>query len=945
MLRFTCLLIFAVILSSRLAYSQAGVYAQDQSYLHWRSIENEFVQVIYPEEMKDQAVQTAEYIRYYAQYVGLSYGIIKPKKFSLILRSHFAEPNGFVALAPRRSEWHSMGAYTSITSTLNWYQILAIHEYRHVNQFDNYLKGSVSVLDYLWGDTGVALASTFSLQPWYFEGDAVYAETRYSDAGRGRQPSFLAHLKATLLSAEGIPSYDQFLSGTYSKPLPNHYVYGYILVTEAYKRFGDQVWAKVINEVTDFPTPWALESAFKKITGVRFKDFYQETFEKLKAEWNIDRKERWQKQDYRSEMNAKTIGKARYYISSDLDSLAKLRVKVDGTDKALTEISYNPELTRMDFSPDYGVITEFRPHWRWGQKSDSDLVLIDLKSGKQKTLTQDERYYNPRFTADGRGILAAHFKDSKTWEIILLDLEGRILKRLEIPGLDLYEASELSPNLLAVIVADKEGRKSIIKATFEQGQVGEILSSSRNAILGLSANAKGLVSFEAQVNGKQEILVYKDQDQSIVQCSDATIEASMSFLADQGDTLDYTEVEPYGTRLYSKALKDCKAIDKAILVDYRYLSERAQDNFSQLPRLALPSRDNTKIEKDEYKGQSYSRFDSRAFTPHSWNFFVGRGLGLEIQTNNYLNDFGMTIAAGKDPEENSPYVVGQIDFRMFYPVLSLIATRSDRELDVRYSLLKWTWKESSLGARIALPYIRRQGVYTTTSEVSYQHESLKTWRYYLGDYKLLIRDGNYSLGTAAFNLSWTKDSSYRALMPELGFVLNIEQKNATPKLEQGAKHTAQSFASLKLYSPTFLPNHGLRLSLSGERNTNGMRGYEFAAPILENNAYLLSRGYSYIPLDRFTKGSVDYAMPLFYPDSNLGMWIYLKRISLNLFVDSTRIYYLDQKLIAESYGAEAYFESKLFRVLPISFGFRAFHRRADKRSGNELFLATQLANF
>lgn len=73
----------------------------------------------------------------------------------------------------------------------NWTDNLAVHEYRHVHQFSNFRKGASKLLYLLAGQEGQSLANAASIPDWFFEGDAVYTETKYLEQGRGRLPYFL----------------------------------------------------------------------------------------------------------------------------------------------------------------------------------------------------------------------------------------------------------------------------------------------------------------------------------------------------------------------------------------------------------------------------------------------------------------------------------------------------------------------------------------------------------------------------------------------------------------------------------------------------------------------------------------------------------------------------------------------------------------------------------
>ncbi|RYZ48625.1 MAG: hypothetical protein EOP07_25535 [Proteobacteria bacterium] len=208
------------------------------------------------------------------------------------------------------------------------------------------------------------MGAAISLQSWYFEGDAVWAETNYTDAGRGRLPNFYARLKAILLSSEKIPTYDQFLNGSYRRPLVNQYVYGYILITAGYKRFGEKFWATVIDDVSEFPNPWRLESAFKRASKMEFKDFYNETFENLKKEWAQKTPGEWPAKPYSEEVNAQVFGDDSYYVSWDLNNHHSIMHRSKSSETKIAEIPYSIDITRVDFSPTHAIYNELRPDWR-----------------------------------------------------------------------------------------------------------------------------------------------------------------------------------------------------------------------------------------------------------------------------------------------------------------------------------------------------------------------------------------------------------------------------------------------------------------------------------------------------------------------------------------------------------------------------------------------------
>ncbi|MBO9665322.1 MAG: hypothetical protein J7501_00725, partial [Bdellovibrio sp.] len=131
---------------------------QSSPSLKWHSISNDAVRVIYPEQMKPESIYIANLVEHYSHVVGQTYGIQKPLQFDLILRPEVAEPNGYVTLGPRRSEWFSSSTFFPLVGGTEWYQTLSIHEYRHVNQYDFYNRKAAEVLYWIMGDMGRQVA-------------------------------------------------------------------------------------------------------------------------------------------------------------------------------------------------------------------------------------------------------------------------------------------------------------------------------------------------------------------------------------------------------------------------------------------------------------------------------------------------------------------------------------------------------------------------------------------------------------------------------------------------------------------------------------------------------------------------------------------------------------------------------------------------------------------
>ena len=151
----------------------------------------------------------------------------KPRPITILLQNQGVISNGFVQLAPRRSEF-----YTTPPQNLD-FNGLAIHELRHVVQFD---KLSTSLKAPFFEELALAIFG-ISLPPWFYEGDAVGMETALSHAGRGRLPDWELIFKTNTLST--LPySYSKNYFGSLKDFTPGYYQLGYFMTTKLRRDYG-----------------------------------------------------------------------------------------------------------------------------------------------------------------------------------------------------------------------------------------------------------------------------------------------------------------------------------------------------------------------------------------------------------------------------------------------------------------------------------------------------------------------------------------------------------------------------------------------------------------------------------------------------------------------------------------------------------------------------------
>ena len=221
--------------------------------------------------------------------IHLTIGIVH---MPVIIHNESSFSNGVFVWAPKRLEIFTNPDPNGYQQ--DWLTQLALHEGRHAVQIDKLNQGVTKVLSYVGGEQAVGAMAVF-LPYWYLEGDAVDAETRLSNTGRGRQPSFEMELKAQLLEEGNLYSFSKATMGSYKHFIPNHYKLGYLMVRYGRRTYGDKFWIDFQQYAARKPYLFNPTYFSMRKYGLKSKNqFYQDALEKLQRitgrRWHADRK-------------------------------------------------------------------------------------------------------------------------------------------------------------------------------------------------------------------------------------------------------------------------------------------------------------------------------------------------------------------------------------------------------------------------------------------------------------------------------------------------------------------------------------------------------------------------------------------------------------------------------------------------------------------------------
>ena len=199
---------------------------------------------------------------------------------TIFLQNQTTTPNGFVTPGPFRSEFYMTSPQLLFDGPTNWLDMLAIHEYRHVKQFANSRRGITGIAKTLFGSWIWGGVTGAVLPRWYFEGDAVVSETALTNAGRGRQPDFEMEYRSLIMNDVKY-GYEKAAAGSFKSFVPDHYRLGYHMINYGRRKYGEELWAGVMQDAVKYKSLfYSFSRSLKRKTGTTTRGMYK----KMRAE-------------------------------------------------------------------------------------------------------------------------------------------------------------------------------------------------------------------------------------------------------------------------------------------------------------------------------------------------------------------------------------------------------------------------------------------------------------------------------------------------------------------------------------------------------------------------------------------------------------------------------------------------------------------------------------
>ena len=891
--------------------SNAQQFGGNPPSIKWQQVNTPAARVIFSQGMDSSALRVANIIRRMNAAIQPTIGF-KQKQVSIVLQNQTTVSNGYVGLAPFRSEFYLTPDQNSFEiGSLPWPEQLVIHEFRHVQQYNNFNVGLSHALRFVFGEGGQALGNALSVPDWFFEGDAVYNETLVSPQGRGRLPYFFNGYRA-LWAAGKDYSWMKLRNGSYVDYTPNHYPLGYMMVAYGREKYGNTFWKGVTHDAAAFNTGfYPLQGAIKRHSGIDYPQFRKDALNHFKNEFKNDRtfdaghQHFIADQEYPAYVNDSTL----IYLKTTYKHIPEFVIKTGNVERAIAVKSISTD-NYFSYNDGKIVYAAYRPDMRWGYRNYTELVVLDVKTGKEQHITHKTKYFSPAFSSDGKTIVAVDVDPSGKSALHLLNAgDGKLLA--VVPNTEglFYTYPQFYGEELIAAVRNKAGEMSIALISSKTGSTKYLLPFSYQPI-GFPKVQGNTLYFTKTSGLNDRLFSVSIGTNAVYELSSPNPTIGYYQPAIGKNKIVWVGFTAFGYRLNEMDTADMKMTPVSNSQGTSALSDigigaLVQDSSSNLM---------ANVRNEPLKITNYSKahglFNFHSLFPN----LNDPNYSLELAGENVLNTFQSRLLFNYNRDEGYKEFGYEAVYGALFPY---ILAGADYTFDRKgfYNGGNIYYNETALHAGLQVPLNFTVGKHSTSltagSSVYYSQNRFQQ------AYRSIFRDSHYTYISNTISFNNQVQQAKQHINPHFAQSISLNYKNTIA----GAA-ASQFLATGALYLPGLFVNHSLVLS-SAYQHSRQNNGIGFS------NDFPFSKGYAAESLDDMNKFGVSYHFPIAYPDAGTANLLYLMRIRGNVFYDDTHATATNFYTNGESFkgdfrsvGAALFFDGKLFNQGAVSLGIR-----------------------
>ena len=939
----------------------------------WSQLRTPHFKILYPLGFENQAQRMANTLEHIYEPESRSLGA-QPRRFSVVLQNQSALSNGFVSMAPRRSEFYGMPTQRyNFQGTNDWLNLLAVHEYRHMVQFQRSSTGFNKLVHVAFGPATLSAMAFAAAPQWFWEGDAVAMETAVTPSGRGQIPNFDLVFRTNLMEGRSFNYHKQYLR-SYKHNIPDHYVLGYHLVSYLRKRSDRaDIWGNVAGRAWNWSfVPFTFSNAIKKETGVYVIDLYREAAAHLQAQWKaqLDTLQLTPFEtvhagtgnaytDYRfpQELPDGRIVALKNGIG-DIEQFVQL---ADGKEKILHTPGFLNESDMLSVQAGKIAWNEYGFDPRWLARTYSVIKVYDADSKRTQRITSKSRYAGAALSPDGQHVATIETTTDYSTRLVILSVAdtGRVLKAIDAGADVFFSMPRFSADGKKIVLLKTTAKgRTITLLDVQSGRAEDLLPVAHENI-GHPVLWQDYVLFNAPLFGIDNISGLQLSTGQRFQVTESRYGAYSPWVSADGRNLYYSDQTRDGLRIVRAPFEPAGWRPWRGTVYAQPFVRQLREQEGN-PRLL------DGVPGEQYASKRY-RPISGVINPYAWGAYVNTSLTggtIGITSQDVLSTTKFSGGYDYDINERAGGWNVTASFQRWFPIVDVSANWRDRKVDegdlpirivertgnqvtLDTTIIRnatFTWKENTLEAGLRIPLTTTNsrfignfsfGNYVGVSNVSEflntisgpnryipalvvndTIESVYLFRNYVGNGQLLY---NHFFASGYRLLK----RSRRDINSKWGQAFTLHGYG-TP---YGGDYTGNQFS---FYTTLFFPGPFKHHSIWG------YWGYQKtdmqAAAFDDRNYYFrnqvpLPRGVDVIRWQNFYTMSGNYALPVWYPDIAIGPLLNVQRVRLNGFVDYAFGNGVNGRPdVSSTYlstGIEAKFDINVLRFLPqLDIGFR-----------------------
>ncbi len=929
-IRLALLLLF--ILTGTISIAQDKILENAPPGIEWYQINTPNFDLIFEKNFEEEAQKLANDLEFLYVPVSRTLGE-KPKRIPIILQNHNSISNGFVSQSPRRSEIYTMPSQNyNFLGVLDWFDLLTVHEYRHVVQFDKSRTGFNKLVYYLFGYEASASMAHLAVPEWFWEGDAVNIETALTPGGRGRIPNFGLLMRTNTLERGPFDYHRQYLR-SFKYKVQDHYVFGHYFTAWLRKKYGEDLIDKVTGETWKWPfLPFRFSGRLKKYTGKSLIDNYDQMIREMDTVWRDQLATREFTTFERVNGRKSEVYTDYLYphytedgnliaLKSGIGDIATF-VMIDrqGREKQVFVPGLLNESAMISVEAGKIVWNEYQFDPRYRKKTYSIIKTYDLETNKLNRITRKTRYNSAALSTDGHNIVTVETDTDYDHRLVIIDSEdGRRINELLNPDNCYYVHPRWSDtgNEVVAVKQVKEG-KTIMVWDLNKDSVRELWPLSYENV-GYPVKSGNLVFYNSPYDGIDNIYVFDLETEKRYRVTSSQYGAYNPQVSEDGKTLIYNDFTSNGHDIVRMELDRSRWMP----LDKVKISEEG------LTETLVEQEGNTSILESTYKEKyPVNRYHiaGNIIKPYAWGPYITSSdldflIGLKSQ--DIMSTTTMDLGYQLNTTEGTGQWMANITYQGLYPALSVTGYTGTRSTTDRFrftsdegnvtndTTTEITWQESGLAAGFRIPLLLTRSKYHQNLDVGFEYSLNR-----VTDYSFIARYpnrlGNGDLFSNTYYLSYRRimKRSKRDLYGKFGQTLHVNYEH-TP---YGGDYLGGLLgAEVRLFFPGLFKHHALHMR-SGFLNQDTGHGdnlYLFSSPLV------FTRGYNYLFYDRYWNNSVNYAFPVAYPDFHVGSLLNIQRIYSNVFFDMGTRFLGGDKDYFRSVGAEVSFDFNVMRFLTL----------------------------